>query len=261
MVSEEYEYWGYDIHDEHPKLSKGRGILKPFYPPPARTLDEDEIHYTIKAYSATHDKGKWARHSFYADKSYAGRRLKEVGEQQVIDVNQYPTYFAEATVVTFGSEIVIGGIRVHKTDCNGRLPVMDEIEGYVDASAFDSFINSLNTSDLSHGGGLWIDRAYGFSSLAGDLARAGVLLQIAIQCRWCLGAGHHYVLDAWGSLGLLPTLNVPSFPYPSKRFETYILLGGPETWPDELAKWAKTQIGDSTLDGAGPRFTVEPMRM
>jgi len=82
--------------------------VRPFYPPPSADLDTP---WTINVYSASHDPQRWARYNRVANQSYADRDLKSVGEDRGIDIMQYPTYYAEATINGIDP---LGGVRVLK---------------------------------------------------------------------------------------------------------------------------------------------------
>jgi len=236
--------------------SKPRHIVKTFYPPPPADL---ETPWTIKVYSAYHERDRWGWYNYAANQSYAARKLEAVGEEQIIDVDRYPTYFAEATII--GHDLPIGGVRIHLPDMSGRVPLLDELEGFTDTQQIHKMIEELQNEGVSHGGGLWIDPSHARSGLAGDLARASIPMFVASGTRWSVAMGHHRILDAWASIGWLPIQSLASFPFPDDRYRTNVLLCDHNAWTMNIAQWASTQVDDSTLDGSGPRFTVEPMRV
>jgi hypothetical protein len=240
------------------RTSQSGGRAEPFYPPP---VEASATPWTITVYSAVHERARWERYCRVANRSYAARGLQAIGEAQVIDIDCYPTYFAEATLTSGADgDEPIGGVRIHSPSPGGRLPLLDELEGYTDIHILQDLVDKLRPQGISHSGGLWIDPAYGRRGLAGDLARAYNAMIAAIQTRWYIGATHQYILDAWRPLGWHPIPTIPYFPYPDDRYQSCVLLGDRQTWPDDLVTWASAQAGDATLDGPGARVTVRPMR-
>lgn len=240
------------------RTSQTRGRVAPFYPPPAGSTN---MPWTITVYNAHYERARWQRYNQVANRSYAARNLQAVGEDQIIDIDRYPTYFAEATLKSAaGNGKPVGGIRLHTCGLCGRLPLMEELEGYTDIEILQALADKLRPQGISHGAGFWIDPAYGRSGLAGDLALALYAMIAATQTRWYMGATHQYILDAWRSLRWHPVSTIPTFPYPDDRYQSCIILGDQHTWPDDVAKWASVQVRGAALDGPGARFTVRPMR-
>ncbi|MEZ4862673.1 MAG: hypothetical protein R3C14_15265 [Caldilineaceae bacterium] len=236
--------------------SEGRHkSVPPFYPPPAEPFDTP---WQITVYSATHERERWQRYNEIANRSYAVRGLKSVGEERHIDIDQYPTYFAEATV---NGSAPIGGVRVHTPSPHGWLPLQEELTGYTDMESLQLLCQELMPEGICHGGGLWINPKRRLRGLAGDLARACFVMFAVTRARWYLGAGHQYVLDTWASLGWHPTAKFPTFPYPDERYESYVLLGNQDTWPKDLRIWTAEQTENVVLNGQSAQFVVQPMRL
>jgi len=235
--------------------SKSQRNVKPFYPPPSTDL---EVPWTLQVYSARYERERWERYNQIANQSYAERDLKSVGEDRGIDIDQYPTYFAEATI---DGGPPIGGVRVHTIDKHGEVPLHEELTGYIDMNAFRVFTDGLRVEGIAHGGGLWIDSKCRMAGLSADLARACFAMFLATRTTWYLGAGHEYVQDAWASLGWDAAPEFQTFPYPDDRYNSYVLCGSKETWPIEFAHWAEEQARGITLEGPGARFIVESMRL
>ncbi|MEM7530983.1 MAG: Rv1355c family protein [Chloroflexota bacterium] len=238
-------------HDTQPHRS-----VKSFYPPPSADLDTP---WMINVYSASYERGRWQRYNEAANESYAARGLQAVGEEQHIDIDRYPTYFAEASLD--GDTNPIGGVRIHLPDPEGRVPLMDELAGYVDMTHLQHIVSEFLPSGVGHGGGLWIDPAYARLGLAGDLARACNVMIIASGAKSYIAATHQYSLNAWQSLGWTPSPKINPFAYPDERYQTHLLLGRLASWPTDLYAWATKQCDGIPLDESGMRFTVQPMRM
>ncbi|MEM7538922.1 MAG: hypothetical protein AAF639_42590 [Chloroflexota bacterium] len=240
---------------DHRHHQQPRRNVRPFYPPPPADLDTP---WTIHIYNAFYEQDRWERHNHVANQSYADRDLNAVGKERIVDVTQHPTYVAEATINGIDP---VGGVRVHTPDAFGELPLHEELMGYIDMDAFRTYTDGLLHDGIAHASGLWVDVNRQLPGLGADLARACFVLFLATGCKWYIGAGHQYVQNAWASLGWYAEPDFGLFPYPDDRYDSYVLNGTKETWVPEFVEWAATQIGGASLDGAGVRFTVEPMRV
>ncbi|MEZ4862669.1 MAG: hypothetical protein R3C14_15245 [Caldilineaceae bacterium] len=225
-----------------------------FYPPPAESFDTP---WQITVYSATHERERWQRYNEIANRSYATRGLQAVGEERSVDIDQYPTYFAEATI---DGAAPIGGVRLHLPNCCGEIPLLEELIGYIDIEILSSLLAPLQSEGITQGSSLWIDPARRYPGLAGDLARACCAIFVATEARWYVGCAHQYVLDAWHSVGWRAVPSLPTFPYPDSRYRSFIQLGSQDIWPNEFRLWAEKQVENTRLDGPGARLIVQPMR-
>ena len=241
---------------EQPGSKRGRCVI-PFYPPPpAGTANP----YTIRVYAAAWEPARWQAFNEMARCSYASRGLENLSDDHPIDIDRYPTYFAQATVRDGAEERSVGGIRIHGADADGQLLLFEELEGYTDVDYLRRYVDELRPGDVCHGGGLWIDPEHSQSVLAADLARACVPIVTALKVGWCVAMTHTRILEAWDSLGWRAIGSMPSFPYPDERYLSSVILGGPESWPAPVAAWAADQARDVGLDGPGGCLTVRPLR-
>ena len=128
-----------------------RARVKPFYPPDPESLASD---WVVTIHSATQEPERWLEHKHAADHSYQKRNIQAVGKDRGIDVERYPTYFAEARIASeTAKDKLIGGIRIHLPDQNGTLPLYEEIANYTDVS---SLIRSFGAHEqAAYGAGLW----------------------------------------------------------------------------------------------------------
>jgi hypothetical protein len=145
-----------------------RGVVAPFFPPPAGGSAPD---WRIDVYDATHEPERWQRYMDAANRSYAERGLQAVGEEHVIDVDRYATWFAEAVIVDArGQEVPVGGIRIHMPAADKQLLLFEELEEFVDIDVLRRLLQPLWTQGVCHGGGLWLDSSHSSVGIAADLA-------------------------------------------------------------------------------------------
>jgi len=235
-----------------------RGVVAPFFPPPARGLAQD---WRIDVYDATHERERWQRYMDAANRSYAARGLQAVGEEHVIDVDRYATWFAEAVMVDAGGqELSVGGIRIHMPAADKELLLFEELKGYADIDALRRLLQPLWEQGVCHGGGLWVDSTHGSIGIAADLARACLPIIAATGSQWCIAMTHQHILEAWASLGWLAVSDIPAFAYPDERYMSQVILGGTQSWPESAAVWAAQQHAGASLSGPGRRFAIECMR-
>lgn len=225
-----------------------------FYPPPvAGTVRPWEV----TVYSTTHEPDRWRAHRQAADRSYASRRLEVVRRDHDLASCYSPTFFIEAML----DGTPVGGAHMHLPNQLGPLPILEELVGHVDSRQLAALIRSLTAEGIVHCAGLWIDSQLRNNGLAGDLSRAFIPMIVAAQARWYIATSHQYILDAWCSLGWQPVPAFPPFPYPDERYQTCVILGDVCRWPADLRAWAQQQAAGATLNGAGPRLTIQPMRV
>jgi len=225
-----------------------------FYPPP---VADKVTSWTIRTFSAADEPERWRKHTQSADESYASRGLQAIAHDQQAASHKSPTFFPEAML----DGVTIGGVRMHLRNSAGRLPIQDELEGHVDTSRLEDFIQELASEGVVHCGGLWIDPAQKGTGLAGDLGRSYMPMIVAAKARYYIAMSHQYILNAWCSLGWQSVPEFPVFPYPDERYQTCVILGDVNRWPRDLAYWAHNQAGTASLGGPGNRFTIQPMRV
>lgn len=243
---------------ESPSAKSDHGVVAPFFPPPAKGSATD---WRIDVYDATHERERWQRYLDAASRSYVARGLQAIAEQQLIDIDRYQTWFAEAVPIDAADhELPVGGIKIHMPASDRELLLFEELEGVVDIDALRRLLQPLWKDGVCHGGGLWVDSPHGSLGIASDLARACLPIIAAIGAKWCIAMTHPRIVDAWASLGWHAVSSVPAFAYPDERYMSRVILGGPHTWPEDAAAWASQQHAGADLCGPGSRFTINCMR-
>ena len=236
-----------------------RRAIGRFYPAPPPSAPTP---WRISLHRADHDDDRWRRHGLAASSSYAARGLNELDECTQLDVERFPTWFAEATERDAGVSAgrPIGGLRISLPDAEGRLPIYDELAAHLDVAALERYVTGLGTPRVCQGGGLWIDAKYGQTALAGDVARVSAPILLLLEMTWCVSMTHTRVLDAWASLGWKAVSSLGVFAYPDPRYESSIVLGGPHSLPTRVHEWAARELRSwDGEDGRGEPF-VRPMR-
>jgi hypothetical protein len=229
-------------------------VVSAFYPPPC--LADCETGWSVDVFSVSHNDVRWRKQRIAADQSYIRRGLETVGRDHRLASLTFPTYASE--VVCKGNPI--GGGCIHLQNRQGRLPLEDELIGFVEPHRLSELIRDCSVEGIVHCAGLWIDPRQTGTGLAGDIARAYLPMVFAARARFYLATSHQHILDAWCSLGWQPVKEFETFPYPDDRYQTCLILGDVTRLPSDLKEWAEMQVNGVHLDEGAANFTIAPMR-
>ncbi len=233
--------------------------VKPFFPPPSISL---ATSWKITIHDARQEPLLWEEHKKAADKSFLQKGLSAVGEKRKVDTSRFPTFFAEARIKSpRGGYQLIGGIRMQLSDKDGKLSIVNELDGYADTRILSGFLKQFAPKNVAYGSGLWLDKKHHLPGLSADLARTYCLLVHLSKAQWHIGCTPHYILDAWSALGWSPVSVIPGFPYPDERYKSFVLFGNKNTWPESLTNWAEEQTANLDIDSLYLGRRINPLRV
>ena len=139
---------------ENPSTKPFHDVTK-FYPPPSRNRFSTEWH--VEVFSVAHEPERWHTQRKAAGRCYANRKLEVVERDHSLAGERCPTYSPEVSL----NGVPMGGGCMHLPDASGRLPVQDELEGFVDSRLLEELIRRQATEGIVHCAGLWVDPNHG----------------------------------------------------------------------------------------------------
>lgn len=206
---------------------------------------------------AQKDSQSWQQYLQGADKRYADFSLEGVTEDHAEAGLQSDTW---CTLAWINGELA-GGMRMHVA---ARLPILDELNGYINPRGLALLIQARQADGVVHCGGLWVSQQFsGYLHLASDLARSHLVLVRLAGARWSIGTSAEHTLEAWSSLGYRAEPSIPPFPYPDDRYQTRVVWA--DMWrlhdvAESLDAWADCEASRIDALGPGHNATITPFR-